>query len=155
MTYRCQSDCGTTLWRVYGYQMVDRDQYFDDGLQIQDEASGRDSRFLLSPSGREFLLSEYERHQLPSQERCRPPLVIDIQCFVLYDTVNAVYGNRYRAVVDGELTSFCTTFVHVGHVHCTCTCTCMYNVTRPCPDPVFSHKTGTWYTATRCSTQMK
>ena len=138
ITYMCTAN-GTILWQFGGcdenkvsYQMVDRDEFLNNGIVIQDAMIGL-SMLTLRSSGRMFLSSMLQSD------------VFTVQCLAVLNDVNVYGGPVYTIELDGMLVG--------GPIHNVCTHICMYIVYMSTSTFLlkYMYMYMLWYTCMWCS----
>ena len=110
--YECRTDVGVVLWQVYDYQLIDQDLFRGDGVLIDPpyQAEGV-STLRLTQNGRKYLLNKFAlRGRFTEKQRCEAK-VIELWCFVPYDSVRIELGPHRRIVINGEFHH--NYFIHV------------------------------------------
>ena len=97
ITYMCTASRGTILWQFGGcdvnkvrYQMVDRDEFSHEGIDIQNFQSGY-SLLCLSSPGLTFLTEMLKSN------------VFTVQCLAVVDDLNVYAGDTYTVELYGML----------------------------------------------------
>ena len=101
-TFECTAE-GTTLWRVDNYQMVDRDQFDDQGLFVLDHEQGRSELIFKDTNGFEGREGGFPL-VFEALDRC----YFTIYCLPIKDSLNVENSNDIRS----------SQTVYVASCHC-------------------------------------
>ena len=114
-TFECTAE-GTTLWRVDNYEMVDRDQFNDQGLFVLDHEQGRSELIFKDPN--EFAMTPRQGGfplVFEALDRC----YFTIYCLPIKDSVNVdisseIYTKSFQAVASSI---HCSELLHLQVMH--------------------------------------
>ena len=108
--YDCETDQGEVLWVLNGYQMVDRDEFSHEGVEIIDSMSINMSRLNATPPGINFLFEHLQTDH------------VAVGCSSVIDSVNVNPAPQILIYTDGQ--SQCS-HNHQQYIYIACLCMCV------------------------------
>ena len=95
VTYNCSVPSGdNAVWQLDEFQLLDRDQFMDEGIRVQEHQNEHFSEITIKPDGTTFLTRSFKE------------MSFDVRCLAIVDEVNVEAEVARTVVLYGKLLFF-------------------------------------------------
>lgn len=92
VTYNCSvPDGDNAVWQLDEFQLLDRDQFMDEGIRVQEHSDEDFSEITIKPDGTTFLTGSFKEKSF------------DVRCLAIVDEVNVEAEVTRTVVLYGKL----------------------------------------------------